>query len=93
LRTFWIGEDGWRDEQLPDGTIIWTAPTGRTYTTRPDARLYFPDWNISTGTLPPMGAASDMAANRSLQMPRRRRTREADRAQRIKSRRAQDDTS
>lgn len=93
LRTFWTGEDGWRDIQHPDGTIIWTAPTGHTYTTFPGARLFFPDWDVSTAALPPMDAGAVRPANRSLQMPRRRRTREADRAQRIKSRRATSDTS
>ena len=27
LKTFW----GWLNRQLPDGTIIWTAPSGQTY--------------------------------------------------------------
>jgi hypothetical protein len=31
LKTF----GGWRDSQLRDGTIIWTAPTGQTYRTAP----------------------------------------------------------
>lgn len=31
LKTF----GGWRDEQLADGTVIWTSPTGRTYRTSP----------------------------------------------------------
>jgi hypothetical protein len=93
LRTFWIGEDGWHDNQLPDGTIVWTAPTGHTYTTRPGARLYFPGWDTDTGTLPPIAADAPTPPHRSLKMPRRRRTREANRAQRIKARRAQNDTS
>ncbi|MHA7652812.1 HNH endonuclease signature motif containing protein [Mycobacterium sp. ML4] len=42
LKTFWGGPRGWRDRQLPDGTIIWTAPTGHTYITRPGSRLLFP---------------------------------------------------
>jgi hypothetical protein len=29
LKTFWAGANGWRDEQLRDGTVIWTAPTGQ----------------------------------------------------------------
>jgi hypothetical protein len=33
IKTFW----GWRDQQLPDGTVIWTAPTGHTYVTTPAA--------------------------------------------------------
>jgi hypothetical protein len=31
LKTF----GGWRDEQLADGTVVWTSPTGRTYRTCP----------------------------------------------------------
>ena len=93
LRTFWVGDGGWRDRQLPDGTIIWTAPSGRTYTTHPGARMYFPGWCTSTGPLPPVVSGVVTAAKRSLQMPRRRRTREAERAQRIKNRRAQNDSS
>ena len=93
LRTFWTDEDGWHDRQLPDGTIVWTAPTGRTYTTHPGARLYFPDWDVTTAALPPADAGASAPARRSLLMPRRRRTRAADRAQRIKNRRAQNDSS
>lgn len=93
LRTFWTGEGGWRDEQRPDGAIVWTAPTGHTYITYPGARIYFPDWDVSTGELPPTTPISGLPANRSLQMPRRQRTRAADRAQRIKNRRARSDTS
>lgn len=92
LRTFWDGEGGWTDVQSPDGTIVWTAPTGHTYTTRPGARMHFPAWNTDTGALPPT-AGGPRPANRELQMPCRRRTRAADRARRIKSRRAQNDTS
>ena len=93
LRTFWTDADGWHDTQLPDGTIIWTAPSGRTYTTRPGARLYFPDWDVTTGALAPIDGGAPVPAGRSLLVPRRRRTREADRAQRIKNRRAQNDSS
>lgn len=32
LKTF---DPGWRDRQLPDGTVIWTAPGGRSYRTTP----------------------------------------------------------
>ncbi|HZS20680.1 MAG TPA: DUF222 domain-containing protein, partial [Pseudonocardiaceae bacterium] len=35
LKTFWTGPGGWHEEQLPDGTVVWTAPTGRTYKTLP----------------------------------------------------------
>ncbi|HTY28066.1 MAG TPA: DUF222 domain-containing protein, partial [Mycobacterium sp.] len=74
LRTFWVGADGWSDKQLRDGTVVWTAPTGHTYTTHPGARMYFPDWDVSTGELAPVAAGVPEPASRSLQMPRRRRT-------------------
>ena len=38
LKTF----GGWRDEQLPDGTVIWTSPTGNTYRTSPAGADLFP---------------------------------------------------
>lgn len=93
LRTFWVGDGGWSDKQFPDGTIIWTAPTGHTYTTHPGARMYFPHWNVTTAALTPVDAGPAAAVDHSLQMPRRRRSRAADRAQRIKNRRAQNDSS
>ena len=43
LKTFWGGQSGWRDEQLDDGTVIWTAPDGRQYITTPGSRLLFPE--------------------------------------------------
>ncbi|MCV6978913.1 HNH endonuclease [Mycolicibacterium pulveris] len=39
---------GWHDQQLPDGTITWTAPSGHTYTTHPLSRMLFPHWNTTT---------------------------------------------
>jgi hypothetical protein len=38
LKTF----GGWRDRQLADGTVIWTAPTGHTYRTVPAGVDLFP---------------------------------------------------
>lgn len=38
LKTF---HDGWRDQQLSDGTVIWTSPTGHTYQTSPGATEIF----------------------------------------------------
>ncbi|KZS68124.1 hypothetical protein A4G28_23625 [Mycobacterium ostraviense] len=35
MKTFHGGITGWRDEQLPDGVVIWTSPTGKTYRTVP----------------------------------------------------------
>ncbi len=33
----------WRDQQLPDGTVIWTDPSGQTHTTRPGSYALFPN--------------------------------------------------
>ncbi|MGH3969545.1 MAG: HNH endonuclease signature motif containing protein [Mycobacterium sp.] len=38
LKTF----GGWRDEQLADGTVVWTSPTGQTYRTSPAGADLFP---------------------------------------------------
>jgi hypothetical protein len=43
LKTFHGGPDGWRDEQLADGTIVWISPTGRVYRTTPAGRELFPE--------------------------------------------------
>jgi hypothetical protein len=45
LKTF---HDGWRDEQLADGTVLVTTPTGHTYTTKPGSSLFFAGWAIPT---------------------------------------------
>src|SRR6185312_350657 len=47
LKTFW---SGWGDQQLPDGTVVWTTPTGRTYKTLPGSRIFFPAWDATTAT-------------------------------------------
>lgn len=91
LKTFWVGDGGWRDEQFPDGTVRWTSPTGRVYTTRPGCRLFFPACDVETadlGSLPHHAADSD---ERVLQVPLRRRTRSAEKARRIRRERALND--
>jgi hypothetical protein len=76
LKTFWNGVKGWRDRQLPDGTIVWTSPTGHTYTTYPGSRHLFPQLCKPTGTLwtgePPTVEPAD---DRGVMMPKRRHTR------------------
>lgn len=81
LKTFWTGANGWRDQQEPDGTVTWTAPTGHTYVTKPGGALYFPRLAVPTRKL-------DLpewqpAGNRGLMMPTRGRTRDQDRASRM----------
>ena len=52
MKTFYGGPDGWHDIQLPDGTVIWTSPSGRTYTTHPGSKLFFQTWDTTTANLP-----------------------------------------
>jgi hypothetical protein len=42
LKTFHGGPDGWRDVQLPDGTVVLASPTGRIYRTTPEGADLFP---------------------------------------------------
>ncbi|MCV7369972.1 DUF222 domain-containing protein [Mycolicibacterium duvalii] len=88
LKTFWYGPGGWRDEQHPDGTLVWTAPTGHRYVTKPGSRLYFPSAAITTADLPPPPTPPPGYAAGTLKMPRRRRPRAADTAARNKAERA-----
>ncbi|WP_407695061.1 hypothetical protein [Mycolicibacter icosiumassiliensis] len=81
MKTFWVGPTGWRDRQEPDGTVIWTAPTGHTYVTKPGGALYFPQLATPTGELDL--PAWSPTGNRGAMMPTRRRTRAQDRAYRI----------
>lgn len=48
LKTF----GGWRDRQLPDGTVIWTSPTGHVYTTQPAGADLFPELSAPVRALP-----------------------------------------
>jgi hypothetical protein len=78
---------GWRDQQLPDGTIILTAPTGHTYTTEAHGAAMFPALGQPTGELdlPPNLDLPD--TDKAVMMPRRKQTREQDRRDRIKQER------
>jgi hypothetical protein len=82
LKTFYTGPNGWRDRQEPDGTVVWTSPTGHTYTTKPGGSLFFPALAVPTGDLILPTLTPSNVANRGLMMPARRRTRAADRAAR-----------
>ncbi|WP_197374380.1 HNH endonuclease signature motif containing protein [Mycolicibacterium baixiangningiae] len=91
LKTFWTGPTGWRDQQLPDGTIIWTSPTGQTYTTRPGSALLFPTLCMPTAPAP-LKPEQVTSTERGLNMPKRRRTRAQNRARYIeRERRLNDD--
>ncbi|MBJ7341899.1 HNH endonuclease signature motif containing protein, partial [Mycolicibacterium sp.] len=82
LKTFWGGESGWQDRQLPDGTVEWTAPDGRTHLTRPGSRRLFPELCTPTAPTEVTGRVPN-AHNPGLKMPRRKTTRAQDRARRI----------
>ncbi|MGV0834949.1 DUF222 domain-containing protein [Mycolicibacterium thermoresistibile] len=81
---------GWQVTQAADGTLTWTSPHNAVYRTTPGSRIVFPEWNIDTPLPhPPPGTPQtpQSASPRGLAMPRRRRTREADQASRIKAER------
>jgi uncharacterized protein DUF222 len=78
----------WTDLQLPDGTIVWTSPSGRTYTTTPTGARFFPQLAMPTGKLE-LPNSLPPNANRGLAMPKRKRTRTQDRARRVQYERAQ----
>jgi len=87
VNTFW----GWRDQQLPDSTVILNSPSEKTYVTTPGSALLFP--SLCTPTCDVRAAEfnrpTDYCGERVPMMPRRRRTREQDRAHRIAAERRQ----
>jgi hypothetical protein len=92
LKTFWCGRGGWRDRQQADGTVIWTSPTGHTYTTKPGSALLFPTLCLPTGDLwPPEHDPVVEPDGRAVMMPRRRRTRAENLARRIEAERRLND--
>ncbi len=83
---------GWHEKQLPDGTLILTAPSGHTYVTTPGSALLFPSVCRAVGGIPTPEAdppPEDYCGQRSAMMPKRRRTRAQNRAQRIATERRQ----
>lgn len=83
LKTFYTGASGWADRQQPDGTVVWTSPSGKVYTTTPGGALFFPALALSTGELEVAYTNGPHPTKRGLMMPTRRRTRTQDRAHRI----------
>ena len=88
LKTFWGGPGGWNDVQYPDGTIEFTSPSGRRYTTTPLGPSFFPRLATPTGDHQPRGAPPPDSPAKTWAMPRRRRSRAADKAARIAQERA-----
>jgi hypothetical protein len=88
VKTFW----GWRDQQLPDGTVILTSPSGQTYVTTPGSALLFPNLCRPTRSLTAPHADTaplDRCGDRTAMMPKRRRTRAQNRAHQIATERRQ----
>ncbi len=79
LKTF----GGWRDEQQPDGTVIWTSPHGQIYTTHPGSRLLFPALCKPTALVVTVDLPDADSTHRALKMPRRKQTRTQNRTQAI----------
>jgi Domain of unknown function (DUF222) len=85
LKTFW----GWRDQQLPDGTIIWRLPDGHTHVTTPGSALLFAAL-CASGDPPPVVRMPDtQSGDRGAMMPIRTHTRAQNRAARIAAERQQ----
>lgn len=81
IKTFW----GWRDEQLRDGTVIWTAPSGEKYVTTPGSAVLFPSLCAPTAPVAPSHPppVDDRWGEPTAMMPRRTRTRAEQRAVRV----------
>ncbi|MGA5540544.1 HNH endonuclease signature motif containing protein [Mycobacterium sp. NPDC051198] len=75
---------GWTDRQRPDGTIEFTTPTGHTHITEPHGAGLFPTLGRPTGDLNlPEPQPQAPHPGRAAKMPKRSRTREQDRQDRI----------
>lgn len=83
LKTFYTGFGGWEDRQLPDGTVEWTAPSGHTYATTSGGSIFFPVLATPTGKLTITDPTTPAGGGRAVMMPRRQRTRAAERRCRI----------
>ncbi len=77
----------WSDQQMPDGTIILTSPTGLVYSTEPHGAAMFPTLGRSTGELDLPENVPTSDGDRSVMMPKRKQTRDDDRRDRINAER------
>jgi hypothetical protein len=82
LKTFWTGKGGWSEKQFADGTVEWTSPSGRSYTTKPGGSLFFPQLATPTEELK-IEKLGEPGQERGVMMPRRRATRKQERDERI----------
>jgi hypothetical protein len=81
---------GWQIRLEADGTVTISSPHGQSYRSPPPTAVLFPQWNITT-PMPDTGAVAPEAgphkARSALAIPRRSRTRAAERAWRIQAER------
>ena len=75
--------------KLPDGTVIWTSPSGTTYVTTPGSALWFPSLCNPTAELDPVPRVGGSCEDPAAMMPKRRRTRVQNRALRVADERRQ----
>ena len=80
---------GWTEKHLPDGTLLLTSPTGHQYRSDAHGADLFPALKQSTGDLGLPPHTLDPRADRTALMPKRRRTREQQRRDRITTERRQ----
>jgi hypothetical protein len=92
LKTFWGGVGGWADRQFPDGTVEFTSPSGRSYTSEPGGSQFFPILAMPTGETPIRELSVEPGAGRGVMMPRRKRTRAEEQRDRINAERAINET-
>jgi len=62
--------EGWRDEQLADGTVVWTSPTGEVYRTVPGGVDLFPDMASSTACQEPKPSRRNHSRERAARIAR-----------------------
>ena len=63
--------------------MVWTSPSGRTYTTKPGGSLFFPILATATGEVAIRKITTEPGEHRGLMMPRRKHTRAQEHHDRI----------
>jgi hypothetical protein len=76
---------------ISDGTVIWTSPSGRTYSTKPGGSVFFPILATPTGEAAIRNLTAEPGQGRGVMMPRRKRTRAEERKDRITAERRIDE--
>ena len=72
---------------MPDGTVEFTSPCGRTYSTQPGGGQFFPILDTPTGEAEIRKRSAEPGPGRGVMMPRRKRTRAEELQDRISAER------